>query len=69
MVIIMRIHWDEKAKRLAEKYDMYDVGITQIEVALTQPNGILGIGIETDDGRNIMWTLKNNWIVCKVSTR
>ena len=65
----MRIHWDEKAKRLAEKYDMYDVGITQIEIALTQPNGIDGIGIKTDDGREIMWALKNNWIVCKVSTR
>lgn len=65
----MRIHWSEKARRMAEKYDMYDVGITEIEVALTQPNGILGIGIETDDGRHIMWTLKNNWIVCEVSTR
>ena len=62
----MRIHWDEKAKRLAEKYDMYDYSINQIEVLLTQPNGICGVGIETEDDRHITWYLKDNWIFCKV---
>ena len=61
----MRIKWDEKAKRLAEKYDLYTNDLPQIEILLEQPNGIKEIGIKTDDDRTIFWYLKDEWIFCK----
>lgn len=62
----MRIHWDEQAKRLAEKHDLYTHEPSQIEVLLEQDNGIIEFGIETDEGKKIYWYLKDNWIYCKI---
>jgi len=61
----LRIKWDEKAKRLADKYDLYDYDC-YLEIRLEQDNGINKMGIETDDGRTIMWYIKDNCIYCDV---
>jgi len=61
-----RIHWDEKAKRLAQQYDLYDEVMCYLEIRLEQPNGIRKMGIVTEDNRVIFWYLKNGWIYCDV---
>lgn len=57
-----RIRWTEKAKRLAEKYDVED----DIEVAVTH-RPIEAFGIENQEGHHIWWNWKDGLIDCEVS--
>jgi hypothetical protein len=63
---MLRIHWDEKARRLAEKYDLFDYDLSFLELRLEQDNGINQMGIKTDDGRTIFWYIKDGWMYCDV---
>lgn len=64
-----RIRWTEKARRLAEKYDLYDMGESEIEHNLNSNRGISAFGIVTEDGHHIVWTLKDDLIDCQVELR
>lgn len=63
------IHWDEKAKRIAKKFDLYNEDLSQIELLLTRPNNIEKVAIITSSRNEIMWYLIDDTIFCDINFR
>ena len=61
----MRIKWSEKAKRLAEKYELED----EIEVACLGFRTYKTIGTLNERGHMIWWYWKDKEIKCRVSLK
>jgi hypothetical protein len=62
------IHWDEKAKRIAKQFDMYNEDLSQIELLLTRCD-IKKVGIVTESHNEIMWYLFMDTIFCDIEFR
>jgi len=62
----MRIQWTEKARRLAEKYNLYDMGESDIELLLEcrfpSRNKLKAVGVIDEDGNAIWWHMKDKLI-------
>ena len=68
----MRIKWSEKARLLAEKHELYDNGShdSDIEMLLRFRPGIKAVGIKTDDGKTIWFSInEENTIQAEVRLR
>jgi hypothetical protein len=65
----MRIKWSEQAKRLATKHDLA-IDAMEIDLEQRKLRGIEAIGIKTDDGKTIWFSIdEDNMVQAEVSLR